>query len=664
MTIWTPTKEIWTPNLTAHDILDVFKEEKTPLDAFVRLHKISLPWIIEKIFVNQSGAPLRLLPFQCVLLQGLWNYKFPMIISPRGSSKTFLFGLYALVRAILCRGSQIIIVGASFRQSKMVFNYISKLYYQSPIIQEALKPFGGPKLGSDTAYIDVGRLSTIKAIPIGDGETIRGIRSTNTLVDEFSSVPEEIFETVISPFASVHQDPEEQVRVKSFCNRLKKIGIPNHIIDHILTNQGFGNQIAVGGTASYQFNHFYKQFVLYKTIIESGGDVNRVKQAIEARTMSEEGRKTNLTQDELINLSKNWKNYFIFKLPYQGMPDGFLDRQIVESNKAKFSRTRFSMEYEAEFAKDSEGFIKRSWIEEAISKDHYVELFGDPRSIYVMGLDPARWNDNFGCVIMKVTPSALIPVYCTAWNRTDAALSIKKIRSIYKRFPIRYIAMDSGGGGDGIADLLCLKELIKDPEDVPIWRIPEQIENKSDTGAPGPKILEMINWSSQWIAQAAHALEADISHKRIQFVHDANIDKVFDQFIARYPHIEGITDKEKILIEQELYGREDDDYNKLEEGVWDNLQEMINETCAIERRVTPNGVEQFELPRLTEQPEGLDIRRRDRFSALVLAAYAARVYQGTGHKPNLNVNVMGSPDRIFHSSKTRGKARRRGSALY
>jgi hypothetical protein len=32
-----------------------------------------------------------------------------------------------------------------------------------------------------------------------------------------------------------------------------------------------------------------------------------------------------------------------------------------------------------------------------------------------------------------------------------------------------------------------------------------------------------------------------------------------------------------------------------------------------------------------DQPEGLDMRRRDRFSALMLANYAAKVYMGHGH---------------------------------
>lgn len=1460
-----PDRKIWARKIVEQDILECFRNEKSPLDAFIGLHKVSLPWIINKIVINQRGTPLDLLPFQQIILNALWNYKFPMIMLPRGGAKSFLFGLYALMRAMLCPGSQIVIVGGTgFRQSKIIFGYIQKLYYQSPIIQEALKPFGGPKLGSDTAYIDVGRLSIIKAIPLGtDGSSVRGIRATHIICDEFAcldkdtlvetdqglirisdfdrldksklftgdnnlkfekptifnktplcnvyeiklkngysikcsenhqvmtnngwktpleidssidwiesenhynfpntqiiindikldkdlawaigllvaegsvasknelsismaskrpldrlqiilekynikinryhqdvredprgwncksqyilkcsnfnfrelllrfglervcaidkkipwailsspkdivlsfleglyegdgtcflfkdkrreyqsigvtyysvserlcrdvqilltklgfepflgnrnskistnpqwfvrlnghdspcfgqllnidrfntvinlgiptkknkgicwdksrnqwkvcivylgktlnkrfislasaqefllslkkfrkinsvnlltkqdylydvylpqthsfyadgfrqhnTVPEEIYDTVISPFASVHQDPAEKVRMTEFCNRIRLLGASDEMISTILETRGFGNQIAVGGTASYEFNHFFKQYKFYQTMISSEGDPVKVRQALELKSVTEEGRRATLLHDEVTRMAKTFKQYFIIKIPQEGLPEGFLDQSIVDANRAKFSSVRFGMEYRCfvhdskiitsggvknicdikindlvlthkgrfkkvikvlehyysgpvinyktygcnidytvtnnhpywiggdnwkeiglidnnikltnlkelsckenidlrdyvsnyterdskifptcsqtklnnqeieeiihstkskvllsqqynvnlctiydvkkkkiapktsipynisldynlgliigyyaaegsigangrattfsldghigenlqyyikeltdaifdvfgikamiynqagnvanitinqrlvadffkricpgiahtkvidpdilysnrefmqgiitgywngdghksldnsvakistsidlasqirvtlsyfgiasslvnvhdkynveihgenaakfrklfydenitfrksscyfnngdsssflfrkrinkdynglvynleveqdnsysllnasvhncEFAKDSEGFIRRSWIEEATPKNpaHKVELFGNSRFTYVMGLDPARWNDNFGCVILKITPSAWIPVYCTAWNRTDAVMSVKKIREIYNRFIPRYIAMDSGGGGTGIADLLCLKELIKTELDVPIWRIPEQLEDKSVMSAPGPKILDVVNWSSQWIATNAHSLSADISHKRVQFVNDPDLQDVCDQYLRRYPGLETISDAEKNMIETDLMGKEDEDFNKLEEGVWDNLNEMINEICAIERKVTPNGVEQFDLPRLSDQPEGLDVRRRDRFSALVLAAYAARVYSGTGHRPNTAIQLAGTPANILLSSRNRNRARRRGGVVF
>jgi len=272
------------------DILRVFHTEKTPLHSMVRLSEYSLTWLITQLFNNQQGKPLRLLPFQSVMLWMLWNKKFPMILAARGGSKTFMLALYALVRAILCPGSEIIIVGSGLRQSMKVFGYIVKLYNQSPLIQEAIKKFdrsvgvqhSGPRIVMTGPYMKVG-LSTITALPIGDGEKIRGQRATQILVDEFASINEAIFETVIRPFAAVHVNPEERVYVEGFCNRLRQLGANDEMIDQILSLQGYGNQIVLTGTASYEFNHFFKHYQSYRMIVASKGDSELIKKAMEVR---------------------------------------------------------------------------------------------------------------------------------------------------------------------------------------------------------------------------------------------------------------------------------------------------------------------------------------------------------------------------------------------
>jgi len=45
------------------------------------------------------------------------------------------------------------------------------------------------------------------AIPLGDGTKIRGLRAHIIISDEFSSVPPDIYETVVVGFAAVSADP-------------------------------------------------------------------------------------------------------------------------------------------------------------------------------------------------------------------------------------------------------------------------------------------------------------------------------------------------------------------------------------------------------------------------------------------------------------------------
>ena len=73
-----------------------------------------------------------LLPFQVVILKELWTKTFPMLVATRGGGKSWILALYALLRALLCQGSKIIIVGAAFRQSKLLFEYMEGFGAEPP----------------------------------------------------------------------------------------------------------------------------------------------------------------------------------------------------------------------------------------------------------------------------------------------------------------------------------------------------------------------------------------------------------------------------------------------------------------------------------------------------------------------------------------------------
>ena len=648
-----------------HDyVLERFIKEPTPLHAIVKFGKQNLTWLVSQIMCNMQGRPLRLLPFQSVWLDALWNKKNVCLIASRGSGKTFSLGLYAFLRALLCPGSEIIIVGSSLRQSMKVFSYIVKIYNQSPILQEALPD--GPKMTNMGPYFDIG-LSKVLALPIGDGEKIRGQRSTNTLADEMSSIDENIFETVIKPFAAVHADPEESVFVENFCNRLYELGADQKLLDELHSLRGYGNQTVISGTASYEFNHFFRYYESYKAIISSKGDINSIKKAMEIRARTAGNVFNQLSKEDLKMLSKSWKNYCVITMPYDKLPKGFLDIESVMNDKFTFSSSRFSMEYEARFCRDSDGFIKRSIINNATpsAADKFsIELYGDPAAEYVLGLDPAQHNDNFGAVVLRLNPTNVSLVYVDAWVGKDTPASAKKIRDILRRFNIVRIAMDQGGGGDAIAATLKLKELCEEDE-VPILPIREQISDKLLLSEKGLNILEIIKFAPAWISSAAHGLEGDIQHHRLIFPSYPDLDDIYNQY-ANYVLMRKrlINNEEKAMLEDIVFGKEGIDFEKLNIGIWDNIEATLDETCAIERQVTPGGVERFDLPgNLGEQREGLDVRRKDRFSALMLAAYAARVYKNYNKRKPILI-PGGSPEAILSKRRKARPIIRRGNVMY
>ena len=85
-------------------------------------------WFTCKYLLNVD-----LLPFQLCILQELWNRKFPMLIATRGAGKTWILALYSLLRAFFVQGCKIIVIGAAFRQSKLLFEYMETFYKNSPV---------------------------------------------------------------------------------------------------------------------------------------------------------------------------------------------------------------------------------------------------------------------------------------------------------------------------------------------------------------------------------------------------------------------------------------------------------------------------------------------------------------------------------------------------
>lgn len=626
-----------------------------------RMTGICLAKFVELTFRNKFGDPMVLLPFQRVMLHMMWTKKFPMVLACRGAGKTFMLAIYCLLKALLIPGTRIVVVSGGFRQAKFVFQYMDEIIKNSPILQETIRKYHpgndfGVKYATDKVYLKVGWNTDITGIPIGDGSKVRGLRATTLICDEVASIEDKVFDTAIGPFLSVQADPAEAVIVRDFLDRLKRMGASPQVIKLVEASQRKqSNQLVLTGTATYQFNHFFRRYQAYSIFAKSGGDKKKIKEGLQVQT----GETGAVLTDDMLDLwSSLYKEYAIFQLPYNGMPPGFLDDAVVATHRATMDPIIFGHEYQCKFSKDTNGFFPRSIIDEASpGKDepnevHY-ELYGDPNCQYVMGLDPARWNDNFGLVVLKLQGGAAKCVYVKSWNKAKFQESVKNIREVMRRFPnIVRIAMDRGGGGDTIMELLA-NATILEGDDKPIVEVEPKDEFKAIPNAL--RILEMINFHT-WSAPANHAMKSDIILKRLLFP------KRLDDDVIMHNHgmlLKGrpfdLDLKEDIQIWNHLndllYGTETNDGEVITNGAYKEFQFMTDELCTITQSVTEKGLETFGLPRLSDQPEGLDVRRRDRYSALLLAAHAARSYIGHGH--NLYRPVLGgSPGMILNNAPT------------
>lgn len=419
--------------------------------------------------------------------------------------------------------------------------------------------------------------------------------NTDIVCDEYASIPEEVFQVVVRGFAAVAADPIEQARQIHLENQLIKQGKMRKEDRKKLSS----NKIIYSGTANYQFNHYYRLYSIHKAIIENKfiGNAEEINESF--KSDDEDGYQLEGNLD--------YRDYAIIQVPYTGLPEGFMDDKQIVQAKATMPRALFSMEYECLFPTDSDGFFKRTQIDDTTPgrnderKQFSVELVGDPGFEYVMGVDPARKTDNFSISILKLLKNGqgYKNVYCYSMNNKNWVTSVRKIRELLGKFNIVRMCVDSGGGGTAVEDLLQNAEVLNKGEK-PIWRFNDDEHLRFD----GLHILEMVNFTPSWIGQANYGLAADIEHKRILF-----------------PYRGSNTD---IDIIEEPDGLKN---TKIFEP-WDEIEEQINELCKIVMTFTKTGIQHFDLPSIptAQQTKISMVQRKDRYSALLLSSYAAKTY--------------------------------------
>jgi intein/homing endonuclease len=111
-------------------------------------------------------------PIQRLVFRDMWFKNYVIATCGRGYGKTFALGVLAALSALLYPGNRIGLIGPVFRQSKMIFHEVEKLYDQSAILREACVK--RPTRGSDTCFLKFKSVggktpSYIEALPLGDG---------------------------------------------------------------------------------------------------------------------------------------------------------------------------------------------------------------------------------------------------------------------------------------------------------------------------------------------------------------------------------------------------------------------------------------------------------------------------------------------------------------
>ena len=588
---------------------------------------------------------IELHPIQIAILQEFWIRPFPMFIASRGFGKSFIMALYCVLRMMFKPGTKIVVVGAAFRQSKILFEYMENIWRNSSILRSIFNGNDdGPRRDVDRCTIRLGESWTV-AIPLGDGSKIRGLRAHVIVADEFASISPDIYETVVSGFAAVSASPIQNVKEEAKKKAMMDAGLWNEELESL--NIKMGNQAIISGTADYDFKHFASYWKRYKAIIESKGDINKLK---------------DIFGSDVPN-NFNWKDYSIIRIPYELIPKGFMDDKQVSRAKATIHTGIYNMEYAACFVKDSEGFFRRSLIESCVVSNTNIMIeekrilfdaivSGDLSKQYIYGIDPASEKDNFSIVILENNPTHNKIVYCWTTNRANFkerqktglilehdfyGFCARKIRNLMKTFPPIRIGMDSQGGGVAIEEALHDPGKIEDNE-LLIWPVITD-KTKDTDNQPGLHILELVQFArADWTSQANHGMRKDLEDKTLLF-----------------PSFDNLT--LGLALEQEGKTIMDSDlsplYDSLSECILE-IEELKNELTTIIMTQTstgPNARDRWDTPE-TKLGHGRKGRlRKDRYSALLIANMIARQYTRAFKPINYDIIGANAKDSVVNNGK-------------
>jgi len=170
---------------------------------------------------------------------------------------------------------------------------------------------------------------------------------------QHNSIPPDIYETVIAGFAAVSADPVSNMKEAAKRKEMAKLGIWTKEAEADYHSRT-GNQAILSGTAGFDFQHFHEYWKRYCAIIRSKGDKRKLAEILRV--------------DEVPD-NFNWKDYSVIRIPYEFIPEGFMDDKVVSRARATMNSAIYNCEYGCVFSTDSDGFFKRSLIERCVADE-------------------------------------------------------------------------------------------------------------------------------------------------------------------------------------------------------------------------------------------------------------------------------------------------------
>lgn len=552
-------------------------------------------------FTTQLLTGIELFPFQHMAVKAMMENDYFLGIWSRGMSKSFSTGIFALLDAMLNQGVHIGIISKSFRQSKMIFRKIEDIAQdkKSELFRQCI---GKVSKSNDEWSMQIGA-SRITALPLGDGEKLRGFRFQRIIIDELLLMPEKVLNEVIMPFLAVVENPTERQKIKDAEDAMIAAG---KMTEEERTEWPSNKMIGLS-SASYKFEYLYKMYQAYENMIFNPG-------------------------------AKNQGRRCIMQFSYDCAPKALYDENLISQARGTMSQSQIDREFNAQFTDDSAGYFKISKMAECTIEDGEspaVEVAGEEGAEYIMAFDPS-WSesdasDDFAIQVIKLLPEQKkgVLVHSYALPGTNLKKHIQYFKYILDNFNIVMIAGDYNGGVQFINS--CNESDIFKKEKLKIGMFDAAFNNPHDYVRDLKEARREYNLKSNvichlrkplsvWIRNANEMLQTAFDRKRLYFAATAMDDNYSMQRAKKIP------------IKELKFSKYEDEKNigaKMIEFI-EHQKDMIDLTkaeCAlIQVSSSAGGTQSFDLPSNLKRQKGVDRPRKDSYSALVLGNWGMNIY--------------------------------------
>ena len=554
-------------------------------------------------FATELFTGVKLFPFQHMAIKAMMESDYFLGIWSRGMSKSFSTAIFALLDAILHQGVQIGILSKSFRQSKMIFKKIEDIA-KSPKATFFAQCITRTSKMNDEWVMEIGQ-SSIRALPLGDGEKLRGFRFQRMIIDELLLMPQKIFNEVIMPFLSVVSNPTERQEVYDLETQMIKKGKMTESERKRWPN----NKIIGLSSASYKFEYLYKLYQQYENLI-----LNENTQDGAHRT--------------------------IMHFSYDCAPKQLYDQNLINQSKATMSDSQFDREFRAVFTDDSSGYFKVSKMAECTLPDgegQSVEVVGNHNDEYILAFDPS-WSesessDDFAMLLIKLNKDLRKGTVVHSYGLSGANLKthIKYMAYLLNHFNIVAVVGDYNGGVQFMnscnestifKDFNLKLETIEADLDKPADYQKNLRKLKNQYNKKSKKFVFLRKPSSPWIRAANESLQSSFDRKKIFFAGAAMNDDYNIQRKANVP-IKGL---KFIRSDNNQSGSAGARMIDLVEHQKD-MMDLIKVQCALVQITTSaQGTQSFDLPPNLRRQKGADKARKDSYSALLLGNWMMNVF--------------------------------------